>query len=402
MEKLNLRNFIFILGAFTLVTALTAWIGTAFDSKESFIWFFENVIRPPARAVKNVFSNPLTYIALAAILAIERFMPAKRNQKILSVGFAQDTIWFGFDIVAQATVIAALATYWQAVYREYFSFLTIRAIEEFPFWLRFTIAVLVADFAGWLHHYMRHKIWWMWPFHAIHHSQKELNLFTAVRYHVLEYMLTAVIYVFFFGMFTMNPHAVIYYSLFYGWYTKMTHANIRSNFGILRYVLVTPQSHRIHHSFLPEHRDKNLGIIFSVWDFMFGTQYRKYDEYPDSGIEDQTFPHEEEHNWGHLMWTFVKQHFYPFVAIANELKKKKAPSLGVELTYARFRVEIPHVVTDSILKEEIEAREIAEQIMRINNRQRLFPHETDLGTSSTRYIGINGAGAPKKEEIGTN
>ena len=50
------------------------------------------------------------------------------------------------------------------------------------------------------------------------------------------------------------------------------------------------QSHRIHHSHREEHRDKNFGAIFSLWDQLFGTQYRKYDEYPETGIDDATFP----------------------------------------------------------------------------------------------------------------
>ncbi len=352
-----------LLGITLFVTASIVWLSMAIDGKETFFWFFENVIRPAGRALKNVFVNPFTYFALAAILLIEKLMPAKRDQKMFSVGFAQDTMWFLFDIFAQATVIAALAAFWHTLYQKHFSFLTIRAIENFPFWARLAIAVLVADFAGWLHHYMRHKIWWMWPFHAIHHSQKELNLFTAVRYHVLEYMLTAVIYVFFFGIFTMNPHTVIYYTIFYNWYTKMTHANIKTNFGILRYVLVTPQSHRIHHSFAPEHRNKNLGILFSIWDFMFGTQYRKYDEYPDSGIEDETFPHEKEGNMVHLLWTLIQQHLYPFQAIASVLKAKKEAGAGFAVARAAL---------DTSLKNKRDARLIVENLLTHDSRNRLF------------------------------
>jgi sterol desaturase/sphingolipid hydroxylase (fatty acid hydroxylase superfamily) len=363
MNKPTYLNWPHLLGITALVAASIVWLAMAMDGAQTFTWFFENVIRPAGRAVKNVFTNPFTYFALAAILVIEKLMPAKRDQKIFSVGFAQDTMWFLFDIFAQATLIAALAMFWHTLYQKHFSFLTIRAIEEFPFWLRLAIAVLVADFAGYLHHYMRHKIWWMWPFHAIHHSQKELNLFTAVRYHILEYMLTAVIYVFFFGIFTMNPHTVIYYTIFYNWYTKLTHANIKTNFGILRYILVTPQSHRIHHSFLPEHKDKNMGILFSVWDYMFGTQYRKYDEYPDSGIEDETFPHEQEGNMAHLIWTLVKQHLYPFQAIAAVLRQKKhgAPKLA-----------IPGIALESSLHNRPEVRLQVEHLLTHDSRNRLF------------------------------
>jgi sterol desaturase/sphingolipid hydroxylase (fatty acid hydroxylase superfamily) len=287
-------------------------------------WLYKNIIYRSGISIRTLFTNPATYICFALILWIERLLPAKRNQKILSVGFAQDTIWFLFDICSQATIIFALTTFWKAIYQEHFSFLTIKAIENFPFWLQLTIGILVADFAGWLHHYLRHKIWWMWPFHALHHSQKELNLFTDVRYHVFEYAITAVTNVFFISIFTMNPYAIIYYSLFHNWYTKLCHANIRSNFGPFKYILITPQSHRVHHSIELRHRDKNLGILLSIWDYLFGTQYRKYDEYPDTGIEDEHFPHEKDSKWWNLISMPVKQHLYPFQAISNILKQKKS------------------------------------------------------------------------------
>ncbi len=301
---------------------LQEWANSPAASSQT--WLYKNVFYPSSTAVKNMVTSPFTYIALGIILLIERLMPAKRNQKILSVGFAQDTIWFILDICFQATIILALSTYWKAIYRESFDFLTIKAIEEFPFWLRMTIGILVADFAGYLHHYWRHKIWWMWPFHAIHHSQKELNLFTDVRYHIFEYAVTAITNVFFISMFTMNPYAVVYYSLFHKWWTKLCHANIKHNFGPIKYILITPQSHRIHHSAEIRHRDMNFGILLSIWDYLFRTQYRKYDEYPDTGIDDHTFPLEQNNKWWNLIWMPIKQHIYPFQAIGTIIKQKRS------------------------------------------------------------------------------
>jgi sterol desaturase/sphingolipid hydroxylase (fatty acid hydroxylase superfamily) len=190
--------------------------------------------------------------------------------------------------------------------------------------VRFTIGVLVADFAGWLQHYIRHKVGWLWLFHSIHHSQKELNMFTDVRYHIIEYIITNVTNVFFIAIFTANPHAAAYYTLFHSWYTKMCHANIKSNFGLIKYILITPQSHRVHHSIEPRHHDKNMGIMLSIWDYIFGTQYRKYDEYPDTGIQDENFPHEKEPSWiGIILLTPIKQHLYPFQAMARNWTRQK-------------------------------------------------------------------------------
>ena len=70
-------------------------------------------------------------------------------------------------------------------------------------------------------------------------------------------------------MLGVNPFTVASIGLFTKWHTRIYHANIKSNYGFLRYVFVTPQSHRIHHYLLPQHRDQNFGVIFCMWDRIF-------------------------------------------------------------------------------------------------------------------------------------
>jgi sterol desaturase/sphingolipid hydroxylase (fatty acid hydroxylase superfamily) len=113
---------------------------------------------------------------------------------------------------------------------------------------------------------------------------------------------------------TVDPPQIVWFALVARWYTRFYHGNIRTNLGPLRYVLVTPQSHRIHHSIEPRHRDTNFGALFSIWDQMFGTQYRRYDEYPETGIEDDAFPHEASGDLRSLLVT-------PFVQMAYPLRK---------------------------------------------------------------------------------
>ena len=316
-------NGVFLMGVLVFLVVFKIWIKPTIIHASWYMWFYEKICYPSILSIKGILKNPVTYIAITIILTLERFLPAKRGQKIFSASFAQDVVWFFLDLCFQVTILAALTSYWTVVYKEHFNFLTVHSIEKLPFWIRFAIGVLVADFAGWLHHYVRHKVVWLWQFHTIHHSQKQLNLFTDVRYHIVEYIITNVTNTFFVLMFTANPHAVIYYTLFHSWYTKMCHANIKSNFGLLKYILITPQSHRVHHSVELRHRDKNLGILLSIWDYLFGTQYRKYDEYPDTGIDDEKFPHETEATGLSLMIMPIKQHLYPFEAILRNFRKRK-------------------------------------------------------------------------------
>jgi sterol desaturase/sphingolipid hydroxylase (fatty acid hydroxylase superfamily) len=81
--------------------------------------------------------------------------------------------------------------------------------------------------------------------------------------------------------------------------------------------LVTPQSHRIHHSIEPEHQDKNFGSLFSIWDFMFGTQVTAWRDYPETGIADQAFPHETSGDIASLLLMPIRQMIYPLRQIVK-------------------------------------------------------------------------------------
>lgn len=63
------------------------------------------------------------------------------------------------------------------------------------------------------------------------------------------------------------------------------HLNLKLSYGRLSWLLPGPQNHRIHHSRLPEHRNKNFAVVFPLWDVIFGTYYHpRKDEYPESGL----------------------------------------------------------------------------------------------------------------------
>ena len=155
----------------------------------------------------------------------------------------------------------------------------------------------------------------------LHHSQKEVNFFTDFRYHIVEYIIQEAVLVIPFLILKVDVPVIIAFAIFQRWYTRFYHGNIRMNLGLLRYVLVTPQSHRVHHSIEKRHQDKNFGSLFSIWDFVFKTQYTGFDEYPLSGITDSDFPHEKQKNILSLLLTPFAQMAYPFCKIGRQVKQ---------------------------------------------------------------------------------
>jgi sterol desaturase/sphingolipid hydroxylase (fatty acid hydroxylase superfamily) len=257
-------------------------------------------------------AHPAFYIGTAAILFLERLFPARRDQPLFSVGLAQDLVWLFLESLLRVTVLLAYTALLRAAYWRYLDVLTIDAVDRLPPWARIVLAILVIDFLGWFHHWVRHKVPAFWLFHTVHHSQEHLNAFTDLRYHVVEYAIASTVRLIPLMMLKITSPGIAGYVLVHQWYTRFTHANVRTNLGWLRFVLVTPQSHRVHHSPHRRHWDKNFGVLFSFWDRLLGTQYRNVREYPRTGIPNDDFPRERSARPISLLLTPIRQMIWPF------------------------------------------------------------------------------------------
>jgi sterol desaturase/sphingolipid hydroxylase (fatty acid hydroxylase superfamily) len=275
--------------------------------------FYYPIIR---RFQYSSFTVPF-WAALALTLTLERLIPARPRQKIFSLNFAQDLIWFFYEGILQAFVVATYGALLMRGYETYFSGLTVASVNQLPEWAKFPFVLLLRDFLHWCQHYLNHKVPLFWELHKIHHSQKELNFFTDFRYHVLEYIVKQTFLLIPFLILGISLPTVVALAIFYSWYTRFYHGNIRTNLGPLRYILVTPQSHRVHHSVEARHRETNFGSLFCVWDFLFRTQYTGFDEYPQTGIEGHDFPHEESGGVKNLLFTPLLQMLYPLRIISG-------------------------------------------------------------------------------------
>lgn len=267
------------------------------------------------RMTSEFFLNPWFYGVFGLILLLEHLIPAKEGQKSWSLGLRHDLLWIPLKMVFHASLLPLYLVLLQFLYDRYLGFFTIQGISDWPWLGRVLLGLLVGDFLFWVTHVVRHHVPSLWYFHAVHHSQKELNFFTEYRVHPVDDLFVFTIGVIPFFMVQESIITVVAIVWIRHWHTRLYHSNIRSNFGILRYLLVTPQSHRVHHSIEPRHFDKNFGLTFSIWDYLFGTQYRRYDEYPDTGIDDDSFPYEQGEVRLSMLGTLTSQFLYPFRAL---------------------------------------------------------------------------------------
>lgn len=157
--------------------------------------------------------------------------------------------------------------------------------------------------------------------HAVHHSQRELNLFTDFRVHVCERAINSIFVFIPLFMFQVSMPTDYYIALILGWYRTIYHANIRTNYGPLKYILVTPQFHRLHHSIERRHANSNFGVHFTIWDRLFGTHWNSYDQYPDTGIDDGRFPFEQRSRGIAVVRNWMAQTAYPFVELFRRARR---------------------------------------------------------------------------------
>ncbi len=265
----------------------------------------------------TAYLNPWNYALLLCVFVLERVIPARKEQGVFSAGLFQDFIWSNADGLFRMIWLPLFIGFLKSVYDAHFSFLTVRPMELLPMAGRVAVAFLVYDFLNWFHHMVRHRVQVLWYFHMIHHSQRQMNFFTDARVHIVEYLASKTLIFIPLFMFQIDVNRVFWLAIATHWYTRIYHANLRTNYGIFKHVLVSPQSHRIHHSIDRRHWEKNFGVFFTVWDRMFGTLYAHYEEYPDTGIEDDRLPIEQTVAGLSLLPNYVAQLLYPFRLILS-------------------------------------------------------------------------------------
>jgi len=156
-----------------------------------------------------------------------------------------------------------------------------------PFWLKLVIGIIVLDLVIYLQHVMFHAIPILWRLHMMHHADLDYDLTTGLRFHPIEIMLSMVIKLSVVAALGPPAAAVLIFEIILNGMAMFNHGNIRIPLGldrILRYFVVTPDMHRVHHSVIIRETNSNYGFNLSWWDRLFGT----YCAQPTKGHEGMT------------------------------------------------------------------------------------------------------------------
>jgi sterol desaturase/sphingolipid hydroxylase (fatty acid hydroxylase superfamily) len=259
------------------VDHLLNWIRTTYDPQTLF-WSWGGIIlslvvihgfelvSPAQRgqSYRTIGFNCLATFAYLSLTPIANFMP---GYVVTSAVQAAHGPWFAIDL---PSIIADQSGLSRVALLALFAFVPLFIFDFFYYWF----------------HRWQHMNRWAWEQHKLHHTDEALNVTTSFRVHWTEGG--------FRGILVSIPMAILFkitpveagiVTLFTGHWGYLIHANLRLPFGPLTSVLVGPQAHRIHHSILPEHRNRNFAAFFPIWDILFGTFHRPGSrEFPPTGV----------------------------------------------------------------------------------------------------------------------
>ncbi len=156
-----------------------------------------------------------------------------------------------------------------------------------PPWLAILIGVMLLDFIIYLQHAMFHALPVFWRLHMMHHSDLDFDTTTGVRFHPLEILLSMGIKIGAVFVLGIGPLAVILFEILLNATSLFNHGNVRlpqAMDRVLRFFLVTPEMHRVHHSVIIRETNSNFGFNLPWWDRFFGT----YRSAPAAGHEGMT------------------------------------------------------------------------------------------------------------------
>jgi sterol desaturase/sphingolipid hydroxylase (fatty acid hydroxylase superfamily) len=271
------------------------------------IWavlFFASIIICLKTDSKLFSLSPLgiMLIAFAAGLIIERLAPAERSQpaRDVALNIGSSLVTQGY-IILQGPLIAVCTTL--LLNRVGLGFITLPAHG----WLLVSSAaayLIARDFMEYVFHRAQHAFPFLWAMHSFHHSDRAVNITTAFRHFWFERTLHAFVVALPVSLlFNAPPEVLLIYSLS-TWNDYFNHINVRLSLGPFWTVINGPQYHRIHHSLLPEHWNRNFAAHFPVFDIIFGTYYRpKPGEFPPTGLDNDR----QEKFADAVLWPFRPQ-----------------------------------------------------------------------------------------------
>ncbi len=268
--------------------------------QDSFTGYFNYLVQEITTPSWTNYFYWLIAISLV-VWILEIALPWRKSQPIFRKGFWLDGFYILFNFFLFSLIgYNALSNVGVALFNDFLRVFGIENlvainIQNLPVWTQLLIMFVIADFIQWNVHRQLHKRPWLWQFHKVHHSVKEMGFAAQFRFHFMEtivYKTAQYIPLAMIGFGIQEFFIIHMFSVLVG---HLNHANVGWNYGFLGYIFNNPKMHIWHHSKeLPEAYPygMNFGLSLSIWDYIFKTAYiPKSGKSIELGFEgDEDFP----------------------------------------------------------------------------------------------------------------
>lgn len=232
----------------------------------------EYIVNNQTEIISNIF-----YGSIILFLSLELFFPFRSNTGELTWSrWFSNIIIGGLNMVLVRFLLPASTIGFAALIAEkkfgLFNNIDVGIAAEI------VLSFLILDLVGYYFHKLLHTYPVLWKFHLVHHSDLGFDVTTSVRHHPVESLISTALITATILLIGAPVISVIIYSVVRLFISIFSHANIRLPLIIdraLRFIVITPDFHRTHHSSDPAYTNSNYGNVISWWDYLFSTYRSK-------------------------------------------------------------------------------------------------------------------------------
>lgn len=252
-------------------------------------------------------------VALAGgILLVVFALRARRGSSGLRASITQDGAYVAARAFISLPLTIALLAGLRALVTRCAPGLQTGWLPGLPVWLELLVYFVLMDALAYSIHRAFHAIPWLWHFHAVHHSQRQLNAFTTTRIHLVELLAKRVLMWAPLAVLGEPTETLAWLVALDGFWGFLVHSGFRIPLGPLRYVIVEPGYHLLHHSRRHEEQNSNYAERLVLWDLLLGAARFHGARDLSTGIDDPAFPAEQSAGWVDAIRTWCAQFAYPF------------------------------------------------------------------------------------------
>lgn len=268
---------------------------------------------------KPFFVAPIAvrdHITMLVVLGITLLLDLLRRREVSSAyatrGFRTDVVYYLFYYggIYHLFVFTPLYIVMRKVMQTYTPFLMLDLLQYMNPVMQLAVFIIVADVGGYWVHRLLHSNAALWELHKIHHSQTRLTPLTNYRFHFLDETLRRVLLFIPFQMLGTSLEVAVTVNFVMAWLLLLQHSEFDWHYGKMGRVFVSPIFHRWHHAVDAEGQNANYGMLFTFWDDLFGTAFRRDTPPQRLGLVDEVVPD-----------SFIRQQLLPIFRLVDRFRR---------------------------------------------------------------------------------